>query len=101
MGQAIAVDAGGFTFYADVAQAGGAQPVGLDDVLSFDGVRDTVAAIATQLTQVWERVKPAEASVEFGLALTAKPGRLTGLLVDGSGSASLKVKLTWRVTAPE
>ncbi|MGH3573285.1 MAG: CU044_2847 family protein, partial [Pseudonocardiaceae bacterium] len=43
------------------------------------GVRATVEGIATELAQVWEKVKPSEASVAFGLKLTAKSGKLTGL----------------------
>ncbi|MFC7220103.1 CU044_2847 family protein [Streptomyces polyrhachis] len=82
-------------FYVEVAQTG-PQPVALGDRLSFDGVRDTVQAIADQLNQVWERSRPTEASVEFALKLTSKGGRLTGLLVDGSAEAALKVTLTWR-----
>jgi hypothetical protein len=90
------VKAGDAEFFVELADGGGPQPVGAERALSFDGVRDTVQAIAEQLAQVWQRVKPAEASVEFGLALTAKTGKLTGLVVDTGGSASLKVTLTWK-----
>lgn len=93
------VQAGGVEFFVEVADGGGPQTVGLDKALSFDGVRDTIEAVAGQLGQVWQKVRPAEASVEFGLSLTAKSGKLTGLLVDADGQASLKVTLTWR--APE
>ncbi len=96
MGRAVAVDAEGVRFYAEVVESGGPQPVALDDVISFEGVRDTVSAIARQLTKAWEEAKPQEATVEFDLGLTVKSGKLTGLLVDGSGSAALKVKLVWR-----
>jgi len=96
MGQQVLVRAGGTEFYAEVATATGPQPVGLDEVLSFDGVRDTIKAVCGQLAEAWGHVKPAEATVEFGLSLAAKQGKLTGLLVEGSGEASLKVTLTWR-----
>jgi hypothetical protein len=90
------VRAGDVEFFAELADGGGPRTVGVADALSFDGVRDTVEAIASQLAQVWDRVKPCEASVEFGLSLTAKAGKLTGLLVDADGSASLKVTLMWK-----
>jgi hypothetical protein len=90
------VQAGTGVFYAEVEDTGGPQTVGLEDVLAFDGVRETIEAIAAELAGAWEQVKPDEASVEFGLALTAKSGKLTGLLVEGGGSASLKVALTWK-----
>lgn len=94
------VEAGGVEFFAQLVDGGGPQTVALKDVLSFDGVRDTVEAVAAQLGEVWQKVQPAEASVEFGLALTAKAGKLTGLLVDSEGEASLKVILTWKQPQP-
>ncbi|WP_140158045.1 CU044_2847 family protein [Micromonospora sp. NBS 11-29] len=90
------VEAGGTEFFVKLAEGGGPQTVTLDRAMSFDGVRDTVEAVAAELGQVWERVKPSEASVEFGLALTAKAGKLTGLLVEADGQASLTVTLTWK-----
>jgi hypothetical protein len=90
------VQAGDVEFFVELVDSGGPQTVGLDRALSFDGVRDTIEAVSAQLSQVWDRVTPAAASVEFGLSLTAKAGKLTGLLVDADGSASLKVTLTWK-----
>ena len=100
MGQQVLVCADGTEFYAEVALGDGPQPVGLEEAVSFDGVRDTVKAVASQLAGAWEQVKPAEATVEFGLSLVAKPGKLTGLLVDGGGEASLRVTITWRGAEP-
>jgi hypothetical protein len=96
VGQPVLVRVGEVEFYVEVADAGGPRPVDLGDALSFDGVRDTVEAIASQLATVWEKVRPSEAGVKFGLTLTAKSGRLTGLLVEGGGAASLTVTLTWK-----
>jgi hypothetical protein len=94
------VSASGVEFFVQVAGGSGPQVVAADRAMSFDGVRDTVEAIAGELAGVWEKVKPSEASVEFGLALTAKSGKLTGLLVDAEGEASLTVTLTWRRPEP-
>ena len=100
MGQPVLVKVGDIEFFMEVADSSGPRTVGLDDVLSFDAVRDTVEAIATELADVWSRVHPSEATVEFGLSVTAKTGKLTGLVVDGSGAASLTVKLTWKNGEP-
>jgi Trypsin-co-occurring domain 1 len=94
--ESVPVRSGGVEFFVEVSETGGVQTVGLDEALSFDGVRETVTVIAEQLTAAWEKVKPSEATVEFGLKLTAKSGRLTGLVVEGGGEASLTVKLTWK-----
>jgi len=92
------VSAGGAEFYVEVADAVGGPTTIRDDgvPLSFDGVRATVEGIATELDGVWLRVKPSEASVEFGLKLTAKSGKLTGLVIEGGGEAALTITLTWK-----
>jgi hypothetical protein len=91
--------AGGAEFYVEMTDAGGPAAIRGDGIFSFDGVRSTVEAIATELAQVWDKVKPSEATVEFGLNLTAKSGKLTGLVVEGGGEASLKITLTWTHSA--
>jgi hypothetical protein len=100
VGVQMPVRAGDVVFVADVAEGGGPQPVGLDEVLSFDGVRETIGAIAEQVAAAWQVVRPDEATVEFGLSLTTKTGKLTGLLVEGGGQASLRVVLSWRGDGP-
>jgi hypothetical protein len=90
------VTAGGVEFYAEVVDMGGPTTIGPADVFSFDGVRQTLEGVAAELGAAWEKVRPAEATIEFGLTLTAKSGKLTGLIVEGGGEASLKVTLTWR-----
>jgi hypothetical protein len=92
----VLVEVDGVEFYVEVADED-AGTVGLNDLFNFDGVRNTVEAIAGQMAGVWDRVKPSEACVEFGLKVTGKSGKLTGLLVEGGGDASLKVKLTWTI----
>jgi hypothetical protein len=99
MGQVQLVEANGFEFFVEVAERediGGVQTVGLEDAISFDGVRNTIGAIASSLTGALDDAKPDEASLEFGLELAVKSGKLTGLLVEGSGTTSLKVTLTWK-----
>ncbi len=96
MGQPVLVRADGVEFFAEIAETGGPQAVGLDQVLSFDGVRDTVTAVCKELAKAWETVKPTEASVELALKLVARNGKLTGLLVEGGGEASLKITLIWK-----
>ncbi len=96
MGQLVPVRVGETEFFVEVADGGGPRTVGLDDVFSFEYVRDTVAAIGTELTRAWETIRPAEATVEFGLSLTVRSGKLTGLIVDGDGGANLKITLSWK-----
>jgi hypothetical protein len=91
------VTAGGAEFYVEVVGPGG--PTTVRDnggAMSLDGVRATIEGIATELAGVWRRVQPSEATVEFGLKVSAKSGKLTGLVVEGGGEATLNITLTWK-----
>jgi hypothetical protein len=75
------------------------QPVGIRDVLSFDGVTESIEAIASRMTAAITKVKPDRASVEFGVDIGVEMGTLTCLVVKGSGTATLKVTLEWERSA--
>jgi Trypsin-co-occurring domain 1 len=96
VGQPVLVRAGNVEFFMEVADGGGPTTISAEYAQEFDGVRKTVEALALELTKAWDQVKPSEASVEFGLSVTAKTGRLMGLIVEGEGKSSLKVTLTWK-----
>jgi hypothetical protein len=96
VGERQLVREGDAEFFVEVVGGGGPQTVGLDQAISFDGVRETIEAIGGSLTSAFERARPDTATAEFALAVTAKAGKLTGLLVDGEGSASLKITLSWK-----
>ena len=85
---------------AEVEQLGGEEDVSLSG-LNIDGAMDAVKGIAAKIHGVLETVSPQEASVEFGIKLAAKSGKLTGLLVEGSGDASFKINLKWKQAAVE
>ncbi|MGK7956352.1 MAG: CU044_2847 family protein [Crocosphaera sp.] len=74
---------------------GGETRVGVDDVLNFEEVTDAIEAIATSITTTLNKVKPKKASVEFGVKVGVESGKLTTLLVKGSGEANLKITLEW------
>ncbi len=69
------------------------------DKMSFDGVTDSIEAIAERVTGALERVRPDKATVEFGIDVGVESGGLTGLLAKGSGSATLKITLEWEPTS--
>jgi Trypsin-co-occurring domain 1 len=74
------------------------QPVGIADVLKFDGVTKSIEAVADRMTAAFDRVKPDRASVEFGIDIGVESGTLTGLVVKGTGNATLTVTLEWQRT---
>lgn len=61
----------------------------------FSGLTDAVKDISTAIMQAIETVKPTSAEIEFGIDAAVEAGNLTALLVKGSGTANLKIKLTW------
>ncbi|MEI8211547.1 MAG: CU044_2847 family protein [Planctomycetota bacterium] len=85
----------GTEILAEIVQLGGEENVSLS-ALSIDGVMDAIKGIASRLHGVFEAVKPQEASVEFGVKLAAKSGKLTGLLVEGTGDTNFKIMLKYK-----
>ncbi|MFF8654702.1 CU044_2847 family protein [Streptomyces huasconensis] len=94
---------GGETVYARIGTAGGH---GEDD--EDVGVLDTAAAKVEELGQLIRgvgrsvldaaaAVRPDEASVTFGVELSAKPGKVIAVLADGEAKASVQVTLTWQL----
>ena len=55
--------------------------------MSFTGTLNLFDALET--------IAPSNASVEFGLELALKGGKLVSVFVDAGGSASLRVNLSW------
>ncbi|MQM28049.1 CU044_2847 family protein [Glycomyces albidus] len=74
---------------------GGLTPIGEAGPESFERIRGMIEAVSGELADVWAKVQPQEATVEFGVAADVKSGRLTGLLVSGGAAATLKVTLKW------
>ncbi|MFD4031846.1 CU044_2847 family protein [Streptomyces sp. NPDC058637] len=66
-------------------------------VESLTGV---VTSVARSLAEPLRAVRPDEVSVEFGIELTAKAGKVVGLLADGEAKGAIKVTLTWSGGGP-
>jgi hypothetical protein len=63
--------------------------------LAIDDLRETVEGVTQSVAQALRRVRPDEVSVEFGVELAVKTGKLTSVLAEGSGTASIRLTLTW------
>ncbi|MFD7893468.1 CU044_2847 family protein [Streptomyces sp. NPDC059743] len=66
-------------------------------VESLNGV---VTSVARSLAGPLRAVRPDEVSIEFGIELTAKSGKVVGLLADGEAKGAIKVTLTWNNGGP-
>lgn len=80
------------TVMVEAKDLGGEQDV---STLSFQGVTDAIEGIASAIATTIEKVKPDKATVELGLDITIKSGKLTALIVENSGKANLKLTLQW------
>ena len=65
---------------------------------AWQEVTNTVEGIAQWALGTLQKLQPTKAAVEFGLEISAEPGKLTALLVKGAGKANLKVTLEWSHT---
>ena len=74
-------------------------PTGMDtmelDNSEFGNVTDTLQEVVEALERVITSAKPTKATVEFGVEVSAGAGKLTALLVKGSGTANLNITLEW------
>lgn len=61
----------------------------------FKEATQVIEAIANELADTFQKLKPKKASVKFGLELAIESGKLTTLIVKGSSKANLEVTLEW------
>ena len=80
------------TVMVEAKDLGGEQDV---STLSFQQVTDTIEAVTVAIATSINKVKPDKATVEIGFDITVKSGKLTTLIVEGSGKANLKLTLQW------
>jgi hypothetical protein len=81
--------------------SGGAEKIGWKDHFDFDQVSGTLEGVAQAIRAGLQNVKPTRTTVELGIQLAVKSGKLTGVLVDGEANASLKVTLEWGNDQPD
>ncbi|GGJ11388.1 CU044_2847 family protein [Streptomyces brasiliensis] len=67
---------------------------------SVESLHSLVTGVARSLAGPLRAVRPDEVSVEFGIELTAKAGKVVGLLADGEAKAAITVTLTWNGGGP-
>lgn len=65
-----------------------------------ESLHSVVTSVARSLAVPLRAVRPDEVSVEFGIELTAKSGKVVGLLADGEAKGAIKVTLTWNGGGP-
>jgi hypothetical protein len=85
-----------FVQAADLDEGGhSAEKVGRKDIFEFADVSGTLEGIAQAVRSALVKVTPSKTTVELGIQLALKNGKLTGLIVEGKAEASLKVTFEW------
>lgn len=90
----------GATALVRAVDAGGATKTNALSKFDFDDVGRTLEGLAEAVKASLVKVAPKKVTVELGVELAVKSGKLTGLLVEGEGSGSLKVTLEWSDDTP-
>ncbi len=84
----------GTRIFIEATAFGGEEEVGIVN-LQFSDVTQALEGIASALATTLVKVKPQKAVVELGIEIALESGKLTAMLVKGSGKANLKVTLEW------
>jgi hypothetical protein len=86
---------GGGSVSVRAVKLGGPEDVGALDQLSLKDVAESIQEIAATIGGALQKAAPKKASVTFGIEVAVQAGKLTSLLVQGSGTATLNVTLEW------
>lgn len=77
-----------------------AEKVGWKDTFDFKNVSGTLEGVAQAIREGLAKARPDRTTVELGIELAVKNGKLTGMLVEGEANASLRVTLEWGSDQP-
>jgi Trypsin-co-occurring domain 1 len=91
----------GSTALARVADVDGAGATKTGAIPKFDfaDVGKTLEGLAETIWSALAKVSPDKVTVELGIELAVKNGKLSGLLVEGEGKGSLTVSMEWGSSA--
>ena len=64
-------------------------------VPTIEGLSESIEGLSQSILEGLKRIQPKKATVEFGLAVGLEAGKLTALLVKGTGTATINVTLEW------
>jgi hypothetical protein len=71
----------------------------LPEPLPIGMLQSAITSLSRVLKDAIDDAKPTGASVEFGIEVGVDSGKLTALLVKGTGKANLKITLSWGAKA--
>lgn len=88
------------------ADGRGAQDVALGDSVAvliqtgqLPGFTETVRGVMTSVRDALDTHRPDVLTVEFGIEINIRTGKVLSVLAEGGGTAHVKVAATWQETA--
>ena len=63
--------------------------------LPFDDFTKVIGKVTTSILNALKKVSPDKTNIELGFQVSVKSGKLSSVLVQGSGKANIKVTLEW------
>ncbi len=63
--------------------------------MNFDEIAVSIEGIVETIGNALKKVKPDKATIEFGIEVGVESGKLTAVILQGSGKANLKIALEW------
>ncbi|MDG4802374.1 CU044_2847 family protein [Micromonospora sp. WMMD980] len=67
-----------------------------DQVHRLEGLLETVRGVARSVRAGLHEARPDTVTVEFGVTMSAKTGRVLSVLAEAGAEANLKVTLSWQ-----
>lgn len=80
---------------------GGIGSVGLADRPRLSDALAQIGEVARLVRESLQPLRPSKATVEFGVSFSVQSGKLTALVFEGKGDASLTVTLEWEQRAED
>ncbi|MBO3739307.1 CU044_2847 family protein [Actinoplanes flavus] len=86
----------------DTAGSGPSDVSSVNKVLQVDvdEFRNTIRGVSHSLRAAIDDLVPDQVQIEFGLELAVKTGKITSMLAEAGGKATVKVALSWSGKAP-
>jgi len=92
----VALPNGATTLVRAIDVDGGATKTNFGDKFDFAEVASTLEGLTDALRASLVRAAPDNVTVQLGLELAVKAGKLAALIVEGEGKGSLAITLEWQ-----
>jgi hypothetical protein len=65
------------------------------EIFSFDQIAEVLEGVTEAIKGAIEKVKPKKTAVKFGIEVGIESGKLTAMIVKGSGKGNLEISMEW------